>query len=87
MKIIFVQTKAGNHTETSYILNVILALKLFFFVTNLSPVHYQPSRDSKLLQFSLSLPLWATLGKHCLVSVQRDCNLENKRQKLRWDGF
>ena len=28
--------------------------------------------------FSLSLPLWATLGESCLVSVQRDCNLENK---------
>ena len=24
--------------------------------------------------FSLSLPLWATLGENCLVSVQRDCN-------------
>ena len=21
------------------------------------------------------------------LSVQRDCNLENKRRKLRWDGF
>ena len=37
--------------------------------------------------FSLSLLLWATLVENCLVSVQRDCNLKNKRQKLRWDGF
>ena len=38
--------------------------------------------------FSLSLrPMWATLGKNCLASVQRDCNLENKSRKLRWDGF
>ena len=28
--------------------------------------------------FSLSLPLWATLGDNCLVSVERDCNLKNK---------
>ena len=37
--------------------------------------------------FSLSPPLWATLGESCLVSVQRDCNLENKRRKLRWGGW
>ena len=38
--------------------------------------------------FSLSSLLWATLDENCLVSVQRDCiNLENKRRKLRWEGF
>ena len=28
-----------------------------------------------------------TLGENCLVSVQRDCNLENKRRNLRWAAF
>ena len=27
------------------------------------------------------------VGGNCFVSLQRDCNLENKRRKLRWDGF
>ena len=40
-----------------------------------------------LLAKKQRIPLWATLGENCLVSVQRDCNLENKRRKLRSDGF
>ena len=27
------------------------------------------------------------MSDNCLLSVQRDCNLENKKRKLRWDGF
>ena len=70
------------HTECNF------SLKVIFFSLSLSPVHYQPSRDSKIaVIFSLSLLLWATLGENCLVSVQRASNLENKRRKLRWGGF
>ena len=33
--------------------------------------------------FSLSLLLWATLGENiCIVSLQQDCNLENKRRNF-----
>ena len=67
-----------------FIMNMISALKFSFFTITRSPVYYQPSRYSKLPQ---CLYLWATLGENCPVRVQRDCNRENKRRKLRWYWF
>ena len=62
--------------------------KVFFFHYHSLPRLLSTiQRQQTAVIFSLSLPLWATLGENCLVSVQRDCNLENKRRKLLWDGF
>ena len=65
-----------------------LSLKVFFFHYHSLPRLLSTIQKQQIaVIFSLSLTLWATLGENCLVSVQRDCNLENKRRKLRWDRF
>ena len=70
------------HTEYDF------SLKVFFFHYHSLPRLLSTiQRQQIAVIFSLSLPLWATLGENCLVSMQRDCNLENTRRKLRWDGF
>ena len=81
------QTKAGNCTD-KYHIEYDFSLKVLSFSLPLSPpliINYPETVNC--CNFLLSLPLWATLGENCLVSVQRDCNLKNKRRKLRWDGF
>ena len=59
-----------------FILNMISALKVLFSLslTHLFVINHPETANC--CNFSLSLPLWVTLGKNCLVSVQRDCNLE-----------
>ena len=71
-----------RHTEYDF------SLTVFFFHYRLLPRLLSAIQRLQIaVIFSLSLPFWATLGENCLVSVQRDCNLENKRRKLRWDRF
>ena len=70
------------HTEYDF------SLKVFFFRYHSLPRLLSTiQRQQIAVIFSLSPPLWATLGDNCLVSVQRDCNVENKRRKLQWDRF
>ena len=86
----------GNNRSCKHRLAIVLRLHIeynsslafSFFTVTLSPVQHQPSRYSELLEsVLLSLTLLATLGENCLLSVQRDLNFENKRRKLRQDGF
>ena len=63
-------------------------LKVFFSSFPLSPPFIISHPETvKCCNFLFVSILWENLGENCLVSVQRDCNLENKRRKLRWDGF
>ena len=63
-----------------------LSLKVFFFTITHSPFIINHPETVNCCNFLFVPPLWAILGENCLVSVLLDCNLENKRRKLRWDG-
>ena len=60
-------------------------LKVFFSSFPLSPPFI--INHPETVNCPLSLLLWATLGENCLVSVQRDCNLENKRRNCDGTDF
>ena len=54
------------------------SLEVFFFHYHSLPRSLSAiQRQQIAVIFSLSLPLWATLGENCLVCAQRDFNLEN----------
>ena len=78
-RLVIVQTL---HIEYNFSLEV-----FFFHYHSLPRLLSTIQRQYIAVIFSLSLPFWATLGENCLASVQRDCNLEKKGRKLRWDGF
>ena len=71
------------HIECNFSLEVFSFFHCHSFPRSLSTIQKQQI----VVTFYLSLPLWATSGKNCLVSLQLDCNLENKRRKLRADNF
>ena len=73
------QTKALNCT--THHIEYDFSLKVFFFHYRSLAPHLLSTiqRQQIAVILSLSLPFWATLGENCLVNVQRDCNLKNKR--------
>ena len=64
------------------------SLAFFFFHYHSLPRSLSTIQIQKIaVIFSLFLPLWATLGEKCLLSVQRDVKFENKGRKLLWADF
>ena len=64
--------------------NFSLKVFFFFFTTSFSPVH--PETVNCCI-FPFVSTFVATWGKRCLVSVQRDCNLENKGKNCSGTDF
>ena len=71
-----------RHIECDFSLKV-----FFFFSLPLSPPFIiNHPETANWCNFLFVSTFVGDFGEHCLISVQRDCNLENKRRKLRWDG-
>ena len=82
---IMIHANKGLQLCLHLILNVISALKFLFSLPLSPPFIINHPETVNWCNFLFVSTFVATLGENCLISVQRDCNLENyKRQN--YDG-
>ena len=63
-----------------------LSFAFLFFHCHSLPCSFSTTQRQEIAVI-FSFSSWATLGENCLLSMHREVNLENKRRKLRWDGY